>query len=88
MVVLRVRVGLSLTLALLLLQELLVADGGESSSLVDDGSLIDSLMDGNGLVNGCGLDGFSLDDGLDCKTSVPGREIDTSFDLLVSWMWW
>lgn len=61
----RVRVGLGITLALLLLQELLVADGGEGGSLVDDGSLINSLVDRNGLVNSGGLDSLSLNNGLD-----------------------
>lgn len=68
--VVRVGVGLGLTLALLLLQKLLVADGWEGSSLVDDGGLVDLLVNGNGLVDGGGLDGLSLDDWLDCEVSA------------------
>lgn len=65
-----VRVGLGLALALLLLEELLVADSGEGSSLVNDGSLVDSLVHRDGLVDGGGLDGFSLDDRLNYSLSV------------------
>lgn len=64
MLVVWVRVGRGLALALLLLEELLVTDGGEGSGLVNDGSLVNSLVDRDSLVNGSGLDGFSLDDGL------------------------
>jgi hypothetical protein len=59
-----VRMGLW-SRAVLLLEELLVADGGESGSLVDDRGNIDPLVDGDDLVNGGRGDGFSLDNGLD-----------------------
>jgi hypothetical protein len=47
------------------LEELVVADGGEGGSLVDNRGSVDPLVNGDGLVNSGGLDGFSLDDGLD-----------------------
>jgi hypothetical protein len=47
------------------LQELLVADGGEGGSLVDNGGSVNPLVDGDGLVNSGGLNSLSLDDGLD-----------------------
>lgn len=63
MVVTVVRVGLGeLGLAL---EELVVADGGEGGSLVNDGGGVNPLVNGDGLVNNGGLDSLSLDDGLD-----------------------
>jgi hypothetical protein len=62
-VVASVRVGLRR--AALLLEELLVADGGKGSGLVDDRGDINPLVNGDDLVNSGGGDGFSLDDGLD-----------------------
>lgn len=50
---------------LLLLEEVGVGDGGEDGSLVDDGGVVDLLLDGNSVVDGGGLDGLTLDDGLD-----------------------
>jgi hypothetical protein len=46
------------------LQELLVADGGEGGSLVDNGGSVNPLVDGDGLVDSGGLNSLSLDDGL------------------------
>ena len=60
-----VRVGVG-TLGLVLLQEVRVGDGWEGSSLVNDRSLVDLLVDGLGVVNGGRLDSLSLNDGLDC----------------------
>ena len=48
----------------LLLEELLVADGGEGSGLVNNRGSVNPLVNGDGLVNSGGLNGFSLDDGL------------------------
>lgn len=62
-VVASVRVGLGG--AALLLKELLVADGGKSSGLVDDRGDIDPLVNRDDLVNSGGGNSFSLDDGLD-----------------------
>ena len=62
-VVASVRVGL--WGAALLLEELLVADGGKGSGLVDDRGDIDPLVNRNDLVNSGGGNSFSLDDGLD-----------------------
>jgi len=58
-------VGVGLWGARLLLEELFMADSRESSGLVDNRGSINPLVDGDGLVNGGGLDGFSLDNGLD-----------------------
>ena len=51
--------------AALLFEELLVADGGKGSGLVDDRGDIDPLVNRNDLVNSGGGNSFSLDDGLD-----------------------
>lgn len=42
-----------------------MADGGESGSLVDNGSSINPLVNRDDLVNGGRGNGLSLDDGLD-----------------------
>ena len=47
------------------LEEVGVGDGREGGRLVDDRGLVDLLVDGLGVVDGGGLDGLSLDDGLD-----------------------
>lgn len=66
LLVVMVVVGMGVGLAgrLLLLQELLVGDGWQGGSLVHDGCLIDLFVDRNGLVDGGGLDGLSLNDRL------------------------
>lgn len=51
--------------AALLLEELLVADGGKGGSLVDNGSDIDPLVDRDDLVDSGRGNGLSLDNGLD-----------------------
>jgi len=62
-VVTGVRVGLGgLALGL---EELVVADGGEGGGLVNDRGSVNPLVNGDGLVNSGGLDGLSLDNGLD-----------------------
>jgi len=63
-------VGVGLWGARLLLEELFMADSRESSGLVDNRGSINPLVDGDGLVNGGGLDGFSLDNGLDGLVDV------------------
>jgi hypothetical protein len=60
------RVGVSKRTRLgLLLEEVRVGNGRENGSLVDNGSVVDLLLDSDGVVDGGGLDGFTLDDGLD-----------------------
>jgi hypothetical protein len=59
------RVGVSLSGAGLLLEELLVADGGQGGCLVNNGSDINPLVNGDDLVDSSRSDGFSLDNGLD-----------------------
>ena len=49
----------------LLLEEVRVRDGREGGRLVDDRGVVDLLVDGRGVVDGGGLDGFTLDDRLD-----------------------
>ena len=87
-----VRVG---SLLALLLEEVGVRDGGESSGLVDDRSLVDLLVDSLGVVDSGGLDGLTLDDrldglvdvvvlvGADVGTKVGGRSLSVGDDLLV-----
>ena len=53
-----------------LLEELLVGEGGEGGSLVNDRSLVDLLVDGGGLVDNGRLDRLALDDGLDGLVDV------------------
>lgn len=73
-----VRVGLGLVG--LGLQELLVADGGEGGGLVNNGSGVDPLVNGDGLVNSGGLDGLSLDDGLDyMSVIIDGTEKEMTY---------
>ncbi len=55
--------------SLLLLEEVRHANGRKGGSLVDDGCVVDLFVDTDGLVKDGGLDGLSLDHGLDCKGS-------------------
>jgi len=58
------------TVGLLLLEELGVGHGGELGHLVNDRSLVDFLVDAGGVVDNGGLDGLTLDHGLDRLVDV------------------
>lgn len=51
-------------------QEIGVADGWESSSLVNDRSVVNLLVDGDSVVDSCRLNGFTLDDRLNSLVDV------------------
>ena len=58
------------TSRILLLQEIGVTDGWESSCLMDDRSIVDLLVDTDGLVNNSRLNGLTLDNGLNSFVNV------------------
>lgn len=82
-------------LGTLLLEEFGLRDGWESSSLVDDRSLVDLLVDGLDVVDSGGLNSLTLDDRLDglvdvvvlvstnVGTQVGGGALSVGDDLLV-----